>query len=421
MSNVSLGQYLNDSPKLNNEKPVNEVLLTLIAASVLAYTCQPLLNTDFMKSIGSGIGMMFGGIGSMFGFGRNKDDKDSEKDYRNSEKYYRNSEKDDEGDGNTSKLDKDSETKNANDMMQNMFAFCQKHIDKEKDENKKKSLTGMLDVYRAASVDDDGNPVPLDKMAERFEQVTGQKPEDWAKENGIETPSKEEIEKINKAANDEIGKLSPEERKKVADEGRTMAKSTCDEIKKNRKEIEAEQKELDELKQKAEASKDPKEQKLLWNQVKEKSNNLTDKMKGVAGGIFGSKAISAAQETAEQASNNAEKSGDNSNNDSGGRDNDIEKAKKSSEDADAKSKQADTEKESKKAEDAEKETKTYELTHDGKPDKLIKRKKLKGEGHVWCWASDKKTTVAPDQAREMLKKANIKEGLSLSDWLKFNL
>ena len=125
---------------------------------------------------------------------------------------------------------------------------AQKHIDKEKDENKKKSLTGMLDVYRAASVDDDGNPVPLDKMAERFEQITGQKPEDWAKENGIETPSKEEIEKINKAANDEIGKLSPEERKKVADEGRTKAKSTCAEIKKKREEIEAEQKELDEPK-----------------------------------------------------------------------------------------------------------------------------------------------------------------------------
>ena len=63
----------------------------------------------------------------------------------------------------------------------------------------------------------------------------------------------------------------------------------------------------------------------------------------------------------------------------------LEKALK-----DAKSKQEDTEKESKKAEDAEKETKTYELTHDGKPDKLIKRKKLRGEGHVWCWASDKK-------------------------------
>ena len=331
MSNISLGQYLKDSPKINNvgnnEEPVNEVLLTLIAASVLAYTCQPLLNTDFMKSIGGGIGMMFGGIGSMFGLGRKKDDKDSEKDYRNSkkddwddEKDDWDDEKDDEVDGNTSKLDKDSETKKANDMMQNMFAFCQKHIDKEKDENKKKSLTGMLDAYRAASVDDDGNPVPLDKMAERFEQITGQKPEDWAKENGIETPSKEEIEKINKVANDEIGKMSPEERKKVADEGRTKAKSTCAEIKKKREEIEK-------------AKKDP---------------------------------------------------------------------------TDAKSKQTD----------AEKETKTYELTHDGKPDKLIKRKKLRGEGHVWCWASDKKTTVAPDQAREMLKRANIKEGLSLSDWLK---
>ena len=293
MSNISLGQYLKDSPKINNvgknEEPINEVLLTLVAASVLAYTCKPLLETDFMKSIGGGIGMMFGGIGSMFGLGRKKDDKDSKKYDRDSKKYERDSEKydrdsekydrdskkydrdskknkdnkNDGRDGNTSKLDKDSETKKANDMMQNLFGFCQKHIDREKDKNKKKSLTGMLDVYRAASVDDDGNPVPLDKMAERFEQITGQKPEDWAKENGIETPSKEEIEKINKAANDEIGKMSPEERKKVADEGRTKAKSTCAEIKKKREEIEADQKELDELKRKAGASKDPKEQKTI--------------------------------------------------------------------------------------------------------------------------------------------------------------
>ena len=57
-----MGQYLKDSPKINNvgknEEPVNEVLLTLIAASVLAYTCQPLLNTEFMKSIGGGLGMI---------------------------------------------------------------------------------------------------------------------------------------------------------------------------------------------------------------------------------------------------------------------------------------------------------------------------------------------------------------------------
>ena len=134
MSNISLGQYLKDSPKINNvgknEEPINEVLLTLVAASVLAYTCKPLLETDFMKSIGGGIGMMFGGIGSMFGLGRNKDDKDSEKDYRDSKKGDKDSKKnkgnkndsDEEGDGNTSKPDKDSETKNANNMMQNMFA-----------------------------------------------------------------------------------------------------------------------------------------------------------------------------------------------------------------------------------------------------------------------------------------------------------
>lgn len=68
----------------------------------------------------------------------------------------------------------------------------------------------------------------------------------------------------------------------------------------------------------------------------------------------------------------------------------------------------------KKEEDGEKE---YKLTHDGKPDKLIKRPKKRGDGSTWCWASDRDTTVAPDRARAMLKKAGVKECLSLREFL----
>lgn len=81
---------------------------------------------------------------------------------------------------------------------------------------------------------------------------------------------------------------------------------------------------------------------------------------------------------------------------------------------DEESKDNDTKEEPKK-------TKVYQMKHNGKPDKLIKRPKKRGQGSTWCWASDKDVTVGPEQARAMLKKAGIKEGLDLSDWLGMGL
>lgn len=472
MSNISLGQYLHDSPKLNNEKPVNEVLLTLIAASVLAYTCQPLLNTEFMKSIGGGLGMMFGGIGSMFGFGKNKDKEKDGKDDKDKEKSNKSKSKEKDSD--------DDDAKKTNDMMQNMFAFCQKHIDKEKDENKKKSLSAMLDTYRASTVDDDGNPVPLDKMAERFEQVTGKKPEDWAKENDIEMPSKGDIEKINKAANDEIGKMSPEERKKVADEGRAKAKASCAEIKKHREEIDVMQKELDDLKKKVKETDDPDKRKDLNQQIEDQSKKVTTAMKETPG-VYSQNDIetveSSTETTDEKPENKPEETpegdgankdgnqGENSNNDPKPEEkpkNKKKEPKKDDSDKDTNAKKAarlkqvedkwtkaseeaeELEKKIKDASGEEKEKlekeldkkkklianleqaqkklddnseKEYKIHHDGKEDTLIKRAKKRGEGSVWCYKSDPDTTVSADQAREMLKKNGIKEKLSLTEWL----
>ena len=457
MSYKSLSEQLLNSPNLKPAEPVNEVLLTLIAASVLAFTCKPLLETDFFKSIGGGIGMMFGGIGSMFasgakGKGKDDDDeksgksKDKDKDKGNS----KDKDDDEKSDKDNDNGDSDSNKKDFNAMMQNMFAFCQGTIDKEKDKNKQESLNAMLDTVRAASVDKDGNPVDPEKMGERFKEITGKSPEDWVKDNGVEMPSKEEIEKIQDAAKKDIENKSPEERKKIAEDGVVKAKAAGEKITKAREELEKAQKELDELKDAAKNESDPEKKKGLVDKIKDAANNVLDKTKALAGSATGKTEVEQATSQAEEAGSSEgageQNSGDNSTDGDTPGKTDVDDAVKQSEKAvadadaavetaqkaldeapddkkeelqkaldDAKEKQKAAKDESDKHKDNKEEV--FQVTHNGKPDKIIKRKKLRGEGHVYCYASDKKTTISPDVAKDLIKKSSGGANESLASYL----
>lgn len=63
---MTLTEHLNNSIQL---KRIDEsILLSAIACTAcIAYAAGPVLNTDFMKSVGGGLGALLGGIGSMFG------------------------------------------------------------------------------------------------------------------------------------------------------------------------------------------------------------------------------------------------------------------------------------------------------------------------------------------------------------------
>lgn len=62
---MTLTEHLNNSIQ---SKRVDEslVLSAIICAACVAYAAGPVLNTDFMKSVGGGLGALLGGIGSMF-------------------------------------------------------------------------------------------------------------------------------------------------------------------------------------------------------------------------------------------------------------------------------------------------------------------------------------------------------------------
>jgi len=79
---MTLNEYLNNSVSQKQEERVDEslVLGAIVASACLSYALTPMLNTDFMKSVGAGIGGLLGGFGGMFGglgskFGKvNKDE-----------------------------------------------------------------------------------------------------------------------------------------------------------------------------------------------------------------------------------------------------------------------------------------------------------------------------------------------------------
>lgn len=63
----SLSQHLNELVKPEERVDESLILGTMLATACIAYAIGPVMNSDFMKSVGSGLGNLLGGIGGMFG------------------------------------------------------------------------------------------------------------------------------------------------------------------------------------------------------------------------------------------------------------------------------------------------------------------------------------------------------------------
>lgn len=66
---MTLNEYLNQSVNQKKQERVDESLIlgAIICSACVAYAVKPVLDTDFMKSVGTGLGGLLGGIGGMFG------------------------------------------------------------------------------------------------------------------------------------------------------------------------------------------------------------------------------------------------------------------------------------------------------------------------------------------------------------------
>lgn len=441
MSYKSLSEHLLESPELKPTEPVNEVFLTLIAASVLAFTCKPLLDTDFMKSIGGGIGMMFGGIGSMFGLGakKDKDDKD-DKDSKNKSKKDKEDKEDNEDKKNKKPED---DPKNGNDsnnqtpkndnsesgkkkpteeeMMLGALMVSTKKLEETRDEAKKayekdpskknkealENAERSYQVFMTSAFNEDGTPKKREDILKGLKDATGvSSGEELSRRLGCDQITAEDYEKTMRSVSesfvDSDGNVDEEKVKAAHADLKNKAKAAHEARKKAEEDAKAEEdRKKKEAETKAERDKnrenDKKNEKPEDNHDKDTDSKKSNRLKDIE-----DKWTKASEEVEEL----EKKLNDASDDEKKDLEKQLDKKKKLV---------ANLEKAQKKLDDnSEKE---YVVKHEGKETTIIKRPKKRGEGSTWCYKNDPDTTISPDQARAMLKASGVKEGLTLAEWL----
>ena len=339
MTRKSLKEYLIESQR------VDEVLMTVMAIGLISLAAKPML-TSFAEKAGTGVGSFFGGLANLFGFGSNKDDS---KDYKKSKSKRDNKSKRDSDSSNDKNKDYNAK---EHSLFSNLLQLAKKHTT-DAANNK------VIELLEGSSVDKDGNPLPLDKMGKRMQELTGSDPKDTLKAMGVKTLEGDELKKAQKEAEKALKKLTPEQREEFAKKQLEQAKQTSKAMQEYKEKTEKLEKELEDAKKGEDKGKIEAAQKALDDHKKN--------AKGPAAAL---------QAATDQ----------------------IHKTKKH-----------------KKKQEPKEET--FQVTHDGKPDKIIKRKaKPPHDGYVYCYASDKETTLDPKTAEDLIKKSKPKKE-SLGDRL----
>ena len=353
MTRKSLKEYLIESQR------VDEVLMTMIAIGLISLAAKPML-TSFADKAGAGVGSFFGGLANLFGFGSNKD-KDDSKDYKKSKSKSKND------DNISDDKNKDYNAKEHS-LFSNLLQLAKKHTT-DAANNK------VIELLEGSSVDKDGNPLPLDKMGKRMQELTGSDPKDTLKAMGVKTLDGDELKKAQADAERALKKLTPEQREEFAKKQLEQAKQTSKAMQEYKDKTEKLEKELEDAKKSGDKNKIEAAQKALDTHKKN--------AKGPAA------ALQAATDQTHKAKKHKKNSPTGNKDNKGGQ----------------------------KPPKQEPEEETFQVTHDGKPDKIIKRKaKPPHNGYVYCYASDKETTIDSKTAEDLIKKSKPKKE-SLGDRL----
>ena len=444
MTTTSLRQYLHESEQLQKTERVDEMIFTILAACAVAYTMTPILNSEFMKQIGGGFASLFGGLGKLFGGAGETAKNKAEKDKDNKDDKKSKSDKSSLNDHEMTLAER------VGSAWQTLIHGTQKTVDEVQDEDEKERLNKQLNQARAISMNEDGTFVDPEEYAKRFEKVTGMTPDEYKKATGIDKLKQEDIDKAGEQVSKRVQDMSVEELEKALDDAKKKAKEAAtqsangdlkvgkddqtegskdsatvgdaveqaqkahDEAEKTHKELESALKndpDNEELKKKVEdAKKKVEDAKSNLDKAKKAASEATATPTGDPKPTESTqknddemlaeleKIETDAKKQAEESKKAAEDALNKYVNAEGASDDEKKELEKKAKEAEDKAKE-----DKKKADDASKKE-VYQVTHDGKPDKVIKRRKLRGEGYVYCYASDKKTTIAKDQAEEMIKK-----------------
>ena len=219
---ISLNEHIQAS--IDKEKSINEsfVLATIICTACISYSCKGVLETDFMKHVGGGIGGFLGGLGNMLGLGsifgggrqssvdeiRSLLDKDPDdltgrekdllkkaannsklqKEFSNNELKKlnklakgvkddkdRNKEDDKEDDKKDNKQSTDeTPEKFTKEHLSALLMLAKSERDKLDDKDRNKEDDAIFDLLVACSYDKDGNMLEIEEMKEKMRDVVGE-------------------------------------------------------------------------------------------------------------------------------------------------------------------------------------------------------------------------------------------------------
>lgn len=330
---MKLSDYLNRSV---NEDSVNESLILggIIGLMGVAAAIKGVMDTEFMKSIGTGVGGFFGGIGAMFAKFGPKDDKKKSDD--KDTKSKKNTSDDEDGDAPKSKkkdADKDSDDtpKFDKNVMNGLMAMATKANESDKDETRKKKTGAILDLLAASSYDKDGNEIPLEECANKLKDMVGKDGWEAFKKDIDDTYEKhkdsDEWKDALKKAKDNIKESDVEEYVKNTKE---RAKKTLEQVAKEKEQQEKIDKEIADIK----ASMEDKDKDEL-SKLKDKLGSLLkEKKELVEKSIVGTAAPSVAKAVTKDDTDTESDSDDDKTEKDTDVDNETEKETKSEKSAD---------------------------------------------------------------------------------------
>ena len=94
----SLKEHLTIATKNTDSKEINEslILSSIVCATCIGYAAGSILNSEFMKSVGSGIGSFLSGLGGLFGLGKKKEEDKKKEEEKKKEDDKKKKEEEDE-------------------------------------------------------------------------------------------------------------------------------------------------------------------------------------------------------------------------------------------------------------------------------------------------------------------------------------
>jgi colicin import membrane protein len=311
----NLNEQLKDSIGIKSRINESVILASIVCASCVAYAAGPLLNTEFMKSIGQGLGNVLGGLGALFsGIGtkgsapedelknihtllKKKPDDLTPKEKKQLEEAAAKYDLSEElSENELSKLEKmgigvsstddddeeddektpNTETKTTNTTIDenvtsaSLLAIAAKANEKEKDPEKKAKMDSMIDIMTASTYDENGNLLSMEDRRKKMKELVGE--DNWTEfEKDLNDMQKNVKEGELKTAIEETkNNLTEDDIKSLIENQKSRAKSAGDRIKTENDELKALKDELTTLKQDPEGNKD---------KIKEKEDAIEDKIK----------------------------------------------------------------------------------------------------------------------------------------------